>query len=148
MICKACGCERDAKSRFCDQCGADAVGTKTEKQDNIIKTEAKDERMPEHPIHKLVDGMIEQVLAMITVVAGAAAGNPTATGAGLLAGSKQSSYTKFAKVKQVVVHPKRQVIYLNESMQHNQVYAASEDFDAVRDYILSQTPKANIKYKR
>ncbi len=245
----------DAKSRFCDQCGADAIGTKTEKQENIRKTEAKDERMPEQPIIKLIDGMIDpsgkwqwtygmdmwknptilmsvgkvlllsaqfpvvlslllgledgfadallmavkiegivvlvlaallivayplvtlinggrycvlfemdgagvrhtqlakqfkkqQVLAMITAFAGAAAGNPTATGAGLLAGAKQSSYTKFSKVKQVVIHPKRHVIYLNESMQHNQVYAATEDFEAVRDYILSKTPKANIKYKR
>lgn len=88
-----------------------------------------------------------QVLSMLTVLAGAAAGNLQATGAGLLAGSKQSSYSKFAKVKSVVVHAKRNVIYVNENLEHNQVYAAREDFDAVLEHILGHCKKAKVTYK-
>jgi len=88
-----------------------------------------------------------QVLSMLTVLAGAASGNIQATASGLLAGSKQSSYSKFAKVKSVVVHAKRNVIYVNENMEHNQVYASREDFEAVLEHILGKCKKAKVTYK-
>lgn len=88
-----------------------------------------------------------QVLSMLTVLAGAAGGNIQATGAGLLAGSKQSSYSKFAKVRSVVVHAKRNVIYVNENLEHNQVYASREDFEAVLEHILGKCKKAKVTYK-
>lgn len=88
-----------------------------------------------------------QVLSMLTVLAGVAGGNIQATASGLLAGSKQSSYSKFSKVKSVVVHAKRNVIYVNENLEHNQVYASREDFEAVLEHILGKCKKAKVTYK-
>jgi len=88
-----------------------------------------------------------QVLAMVAVLAGLVAGNVQTMGAGLLAGSKQSTLSQFADVKSVVVHQKRHVIYVNENLSYNQVYASSVDFDFVCDYILSLCKKAKVSYK-
>ncbi len=88
-----------------------------------------------------------QVLAMVTVLAGLVAGNVQTAGAGLLAGSKQSTVSQFTAVKSVVVHQKRHVIYVNENLSYNQVYASSADFDFVCDYILSRCKKAKVSYK-
>lgn len=83
-----------------------------------------------------------QIMAFITVLAGAAAGNPQVAGAGLLAGAKQSSYSEFDQVKKIVANSKRHVIYINESLQHNQVYVAKEDFYQVKDYIVRHCKQA------
>lgn len=88
-----------------------------------------------------------QVLAMIGVVAGALTGNIQATASGLLAGSKQSTYSQFKKVKKVQVRKKRHVIYVNEAMVHNQIYAEPEIFDQVTAYIIEHAKKAKITYK-
>lgn len=88
-----------------------------------------------------------QVLQMVTVLAGLAAGNAQVMGAGLLAGSKQSTVSEFAQVKSVIVHQKRHVIYVNENLSYNQVYADPADFDFVCDYILSRCKKAKVSYK-
>lgn len=85
-----------------------------------------------------------QVLAFITVLAGAASGSPQVAGAGLLAGSKESSYSDFKHVKKIVVSAKRHVIYINESLQHNQVYVAKEDFDQVKAYIVDHCKEAKV----
>lgn len=85
-----------------------------------------------------------QVMAFISVLAGVAAGSPRVAGAGLLAGSKQSSYSEFTKVRKIVANSKRHVIYINESIQHNQVYVAKEDFNQVKDYIISHCDKATV----
>lgn len=79
-----------------------------------------------------------RVLAMLTVLAGAVAGNPQVTGAGILAGTKQNSYTRFNKVKSIQFAPKRNVIYLSESLNKNQVYASSADYDAIKQFILDK----------
>ena len=88
-----------------------------------------------------------QVLSMITVLAGVIAGNIQAIGAGMLAGSKQSSLSSFAKVKTIVVHEKRHVIYVNENLSRNQVYADSCDFGYISEYIISHCKKAKVTYK-
>lgn len=90
-----------------------------------------------------------KALGIITALAGAAAGNPTAMGAGLLAASKQSSYSRFQNVRSVTVHERRRVIYLTtRDMVRNQVYAESDSFQAVVDHILSHvSKKADVRYK-
>lgn len=88
-----------------------------------------------------------QVLSMIVVLAGALAKNPQTAGAGLLAGSKQSLISNFDQVKTIVVREKRNVIYLNESLTRNQVYADAADFAFIRDYIISCCKKARVSYK-
>lgn len=87
-----------------------------------------------------------QVLAMITTMAGAATGNLQVAGAGLLAGSRKSSYTKFTKVKAIKVNKKNHVIYLNETANRNQIYADTEEFDRILEFILGQCPKAQVRY--
>lgn len=85
-----------------------------------------------------------QVMAFITVIAGLASGNPQEAGVGLLAGSKQSSYSDFSKVQKIIAKKSRHVIYVNESLQHNQVYVAKEDFEQVKDYIVDHCKKATL----
>ena len=88
-----------------------------------------------------------QVLSMIVVLAGALAKSPQTSGAGLLAGAKQSLLSNFDQVKTIVVKEKRNVIYLNESLTRNQVYADAADFSFIRDHIISRCKKARVSYK-
>jgi len=88
-----------------------------------------------------------QVLSMIVTLAGVMAGNIQATAAGMLAGSKQSSLSSFGKVKSITVNEKRHVIYVNENLSRNQVYADSSDFSFIREYIISRCKKAKVTYK-
>lgn len=88
-----------------------------------------------------------QVLALIVSLAGMMTGNIQATGAGMLAGSKQSSLSSFEKVRSITVNEKRHVIYVNEKLSHNQVYADSADFTFVSNTIISHCKKAKVTYK-
>lgn len=88
-----------------------------------------------------------QLLSMVVVLAGLMAGNIQTTAAGILAGSKQSSVSSFDKVKTITVNEKRHVIYVNEKLSHNQVYAEPADFAFVRDTIISRCKKAKVTYK-
>lgn len=88
-----------------------------------------------------------QVLSMLAALSGLAAGSPAAAGAGLLAASKQSSISRFDQVKTIMVDEKRQVIYVNEKVSQNQVYAEAQNFAFVRDFILSRCPKARVTHR-
>lgn len=85
-----------------------------------------------------------QILSMLTVLAGMASGSPQTAGAGLLAGAKRSSYSQFSKVKKIVARPRRHVIYVNESLNRNQVYVSPGDYGRVLEYILARCPKAKV----
>ena len=54
-------------------------------------------------------------------------------------------YTTFECVRKVRLYPRRCTIKLTEGLSHNQVYAAKEDFDFVRDYIVSRCTNAKIR---
>jgi len=86
-----------------------------------------------------------KVVAMLTVLAGIASGKPQIAGAGLLAGSKRSSYSKFAKVKKIVSKPRRHVIYVNESLNRNQIYADDKIYGLIEKHITSKCPKAKFE---
>jgi hypothetical protein len=88
-----------------------------------------------------------QVLAMVVVLAGVMTGNIQTTAAGMLAGSKQSSLSSFEKVKSITVNKKRHVIYVNEKLSLNQIYADSGDFDFISEYIINHCKKAKVIYK-
>ncbi len=88
-----------------------------------------------------------RVIAAVTVAAGILTGSAQAAGAGLLAGSKQQLYSKFADVKTLIVDEARNIIYLNGRFCKNQVYAENADFAYVRDYIVSRCKKAIINIK-
>ena len=64
-----------------------------------------------------------------------------------MAGTKQSTYSEFDKVKEVKIRQKRNVIFLNQKFSHNQVYANNEDFLYVSDFIIKQCKKAKVTRK-
>ena len=84
-------------------------------------------------------------LAAVTALAGAASGNLTAAGVGMNA-ARTEMYSEFSKVRKVKAYPRRHLIKVNGLLEHNQVYAAKEDFAFVRDYIVSHC--GNLKEKQ
>lgn len=75
-------------------------------------------------------------LSALTTASGAASGNLTTMGVGLNS-VRSEMYSEFSKVRKVKVCPRRHLIKVNERLGHNQVYAAPQDFDFVKEYILS-----------
>ncbi len=78
-----------------------------------------------------------QALGWLTAMAGAVTANPTLMGQGLLASARNSMTSEFSKVRRVKPRRWLQTIYVIGLLNHNQVYAAAEDFDFVRDFILN-----------
>lgn len=87
-----------------------------------------------------------QLLAMLTVMAGALAGSPQVAGAGLLAGSRRSLYTAFSEVRAIEPKARRSVIHLATRVTRNQVYAEPEDFDFVLCHIASRCRPAASRH--
>ena len=87
-----------------------------------------------------------QLLSIVVVLAGLMAGNIPATAAGILAGSKQCSLSRFEKVKSIMVNEKRHVIYVNEKLSHNHVYAGPADFAFVSNSLIRRCKKAKVTY--
>ena len=58
--------------------------------------------------------------------------------------NKKNSYSDFKKVKKIVLKPSRNVIYLNQALERNQVYAEPDSFQQVADYIIQRCPKATV----
>ena len=71
----------------------------------------------------------------MTVLLGLASGKPGVVGSGLLAGSKQSMFSEWSKVKSVICYSKRNTIKLNSPFNKNQVYASPNDFEFVKHFI-------------
>lgn len=88
-----------------------------------------------------------RVFAMLVALSGLASGEVQVAGAGLLARSKRSSTSSFRNVRSIKVNEKRRVIYLNENFSYNQVYAETENFPFVSEFIISRCKKAKVTYK-
>ena len=89
--------------------------------------------------HKQVDWQAEKAakISALTTASGAAAGNITTMGVGLNS-VRSEMYSDFSKVRKVKAYPRRHLIKVNEPLGHNQVYASGEDFDFVKDFIISR----------
>jgi len=89
--------------------------------------------------HRQIASQAEKAkkLGRATAIAGAASGRIGAAGAGINA-QRTEMYSEFAKVRKVRAYPRRGLIKVNELLGHNQVYAAKEDFEFVKDYIVSR----------
>lgn len=85
-----------------------------------------------------------RLLSEVLTFAGAASGDMTAMGSGILSGGKMSSYSQWDLVRNIVIKPKRNLIKLNSFLSKNQVYIESEDFDFVKNYILTHCEHAKI----
>jgi hypothetical protein len=86
-----------------------------------------------------------QLLGAITSLAGAAGGNLSTVGTGVLAASRTSMLTYFDDVKELEILPKEHLIRVNESLSRNQVYAEDEDFVFVADYLKAHCKNAKVK---
>lgn len=86
-----------------------------------------------------------QVIALLTTLSGALAGNPATMGAGLLSGSRQMLYSDFSKVKKIRIQKRKHVLYLDAPFNHNQIYVEQDDFDTVSAYIIAKCPQAKVK---
>ena len=82
------------------------------------------------------------LISALTVLGGIAAGNLSTVGVGLIS-ARTEMYSEFAKTRKVKAYPRRELIKVNGLLSHNQVYAEKEDFEFVKDYILSRC--TNIK---
>lgn len=83
-----------------------------------------------------------ETISALTILAGLAAGNAATVGVGMNA-ARSEMYSDWASVRRVKCYPRRGLIKVNGILRRNQVYAAPEDFDFVREYILSHCP--NLK---
>lgn len=83
-----------------------------------------------------------QIMALIN---GLTATNLSALGNAMIVGSRSSMSSDWSKVRSVQCFPRRGVIKVNELLNKNQVYVSEEDFEFVRDYIVSHCVNAKIK---
>ncbi len=81
-------------------------------------------------------------IGAITALAGAATGNLSMVGLGMNTSANTEMYSSFPAVKKVKCYPRRNLIKVNQTLTHNQVYAEKEDFDFVSNFILSHCPGA------
>lgn len=85
-----------------------------------------------------------QVVGVIAAMAGIAAKNPAAIGAGTLAAGKSSSTSEYRKVRRVVPRRALHLIKVNQLFERNQIYVQKEDFDFVYEYIKSRCPQKKV----
>lgn len=88
-----------------------------------------------------------QLIGFITALAGIASRNLTTTAVGMNAAVRTEMYSTFDSVTSVNAIPRRNVINIHEGLFHNQVYASTEDFDFVVNYILDHVnPEVRNKF--
>ena len=85
-----------------------------------------------------------KALEVLTMFAGSASHNNTVLGAGALAAAGGSLHSTFANVKYIKAVPAENLIRVNGTLIHNQVYTDAENFDFVYDFIVSHCPDADI----
>lgn len=95
-------------------------------------------------VHRQIASQAEKArkLGRATMFAGAASGKVGVIGTGINAQRTEMS-TEFARVKKVKPYPRLHMIKVNETLEHNQIYARPEDFEFVLEYILAHCP--NLK---
>ncbi|MBQ6018713.1 MAG: zinc ribbon domain-containing protein [Clostridia bacterium] len=76
-----------------------------------------------------------ELISAITMFGGLASGSLTAVGIGM--NVRTEMYSAFEKTRKVKAYPRRGLIKVNGLLNHNQVYAGKEDFEFVKDFILS-----------
>jgi hypothetical protein len=85
-----------------------------------------------------------EVVGMINVLAGIAAGNVSQVGIGLTSARSELS-SDFSAVRSIDGNRRRCVIKVNEPFAKNQVYVEPADYDFVMGYITSRCPNAKVR---
>lgn len=83
-----------------------------------------------------------EAIGLLTALVGAASGRLTTAAVGLNSSARTSMATEFAKVKKVKLTKFTKIIKLNETLEHNQVYADKDDLDFVLKYIIEHCKNA------
>lgn len=86
-----------------------------------------------------------QKVGIITAIVGILAKKPSTAGAGLLSASRTTSTSPLESVRKVKAYPRRNLIKVNQLLNHNQVYARKEDFDFVLSFIQEHCPQIKGK---
>ena len=86
-----------------------------------------------------------ETVGLLTALVGAASHNPMVVGIGYNAASKTESTSEWSRVTKIKCRKKMQTIYVNSRLDHNQIYVDPEDFDFVKDFIVSHCKNAKIK---
>lgn len=81
-------------------------------------------------------------IGTLTILSGAASGNPGTVGTGMLAANRTTMTSDFSSVKKVKAIRWMNTINVNELFGKNRVYVSDEDFDFVYNYISSHCPNA------
>ena len=85
-----------------------------------------------------------KALELLALFVGGIAKSRGATASAALSASGGSLYSRFSKVKKVKAFPKKNLIRVNGTLIHNQVYVRDEDFDFVYQFIVDHCPNAKI----
>ena len=80
-----------------------------------------------------------EAIGMLTALIGLASHNVTTVGVGL-SSVRTEMYSGFSAVRKVKTYPRRHLIKVNGLLEHNQVYAAPEDYDFVLGFIRAHVP--------
>ena len=83
-----------------------------------------------------------EALGYLASLVGSMAGRPSAVGAGILASAKNVSTSEFQNVRSVKALRKRDVIYVSQTLEKNQVYASGADFDFAEKFIKDRCANA------
>lgn len=86
-----------------------------------------------------------QALGLLAALSGVKAGNVSLAGQGLAAAGRNRSISEFAHVRTVRLKKRRNTIFVNQRLFHNQVYVRAEDFDFIAEYIIRYCPQAKVK---
>ena len=100
--------------------------------------------MDEHGVEQMQmkkDFRKTQAIGWLAAAAGVVSGNISGIGTGILAATRMSSSSEFSRVKKVKAVRSRHVIYVNQTLEHDQVYAEDPDFDFVLNYICGHVPE-------
>ena len=81
-----------------------------------------------------------RMISKATMAAGLAAGRLSTVAAGMNA-RRTEMYSDFSKVRKVKIHPRRRLIKINSFLNHNQVYASKENFEFVKEFVISHCTK-------
>lgn len=75
-------------------------------------------------------------IGQAAMAGGIASGRLSAVGVDMSA-QRTEMYSKFSKVRKVLTFPSKNLIKVNGVLSHNQVYTCKEDFEFVKNYIIS-----------
>ena len=79
-----------------------------------------------------------RTVGVLTTIAGALSGRPSAAGAGMMAASRTRMHTGFKEISRITACRSKERIVLKSGFESNEIYMDRTDFDFVLDYIRAR----------